>query len=116
MPKAPKLEAVREAKGEGTAQLGDPFKKGEMATEAERLPNGSGWLPYVLRRHDLDALDGMEGQGRLNSFPTPSRQKTLTCKPSLPLTRQAIRHNGDSEDYNPAALVRFTRNLSRRRW
>lgn len=63
MPKAPKLEAVREAKGEGTAQLGDHFKKGEMATEAERLPNGSGWLPYVLRRHDLDALDGVEGQG-----------------------------------------------------
>ncbi|MCT4683631.1 MAG: ParB N-terminal domain-containing protein, partial [Roseicyclus sp.] len=36
-PKARILEAVREAKGEGTAQLLDHLKKGEMATEAERL-------------------------------------------------------------------------------
>ena len=34
-----------------------------MATEAERLLKGSGWLPEVLRRHDLAALDGVEGQG-----------------------------------------------------
>lgn len=34
-----------------------------MATEAERLLKGSGWLPEVLRRHDLDGLDGVEGQG-----------------------------------------------------
>jgi ParB family chromosome partitioning protein len=36
VPKARILEAVREAKGEGTAQLLDHLKKGEMATEAER--------------------------------------------------------------------------------
>ncbi|WP_425101000.1 ParB/RepB/Spo0J family partition protein [Tropicibacter sp. S64] len=63
VPKARILEAVREAKGEGTAQLLDHLKKGEMATEAERLLKGSGWLPDVLRRHDLEALDGAEGQG-----------------------------------------------------
>jgi ParB family chromosome partitioning protein len=63
VPKARILEAVREAKGEGTAQLLDHLKKGEMATEAERLLKGSGWLPEVLRRHDLVALDGAEGQG-----------------------------------------------------
>jgi ParB family chromosome partitioning protein len=37
-----------------------------MATEAERLLKGSGWLPEVLRRADLGALDGetiAEGQG-----------------------------------------------------
>jgi len=34
-----------------------------MASEAERLLKGSGWLPEVLRRHDLAALDGAEGQG-----------------------------------------------------
>jgi ParB family chromosome partitioning protein len=33
---------VRESKGEGTAQLLDHLKKGEIATEAERLLNGSG--------------------------------------------------------------------------
>ena len=66
VPKARILEAVREAKGEGTAQLLDHLKKGEMATEAERLLKGSGWLPEVLRRADLAALDDeviAEGQG-----------------------------------------------------
>jgi len=63
VPKARILEAVREAKGEGTAQLLDHLKKGEMATEAERLLKGSGWLPEVLRRHDPAALDGAEGRG-----------------------------------------------------
>lgn len=58
VPKARILEAVREAKGEGTAQLLDHLKKGEMASEAERLLKGSGWLPEVLRRNDLVALDG----------------------------------------------------------
>jgi ParB family chromosome partitioning protein len=33
------LEAVREAKGEGTAQLLDHLKKGEMATDDERQPS-----------------------------------------------------------------------------
>ncbi|RUS63620.1 DNA-binding protein [Pseudorhodobacter sp. E13] len=69
VPKARILEAVREAKGEGIAQLLDHLKKGEMATEAERLLKGSGWLPEVLRRSDLDALEGdvaAEGQGALS--------------------------------------------------
>jgi ParB family chromosome partitioning protein len=66
VPKVRIVEAVREAKGEGTAQLLDHLKKAEMATEAERLLKGSGWLPEVLRRADLGALDGetiAEGQG-----------------------------------------------------
>ena len=66
VPKAQILEAVREAKGEGAAQLLDHLKRGEMATEAERLLKNSGWLPEVLRRVDLAARDGeliAEGQG-----------------------------------------------------
>ena len=58
VPKARILDAVREAKGEGTAQLLDHLKKGEMAIEAERLLKGSGWLPEVLRRPDLVAFEG----------------------------------------------------------
>jgi ParB family transcriptional regulator, chromosome partitioning protein len=47
------LEAVREAKGEPSAQLIDHLKKGDMAKEAERLLDGSGWLPEPLRLVDI---------------------------------------------------------------
>lgn len=43
------LEAVGEGAGDQAAQLIDHLKKGEMATEAERLLADSGWLPEPLR-------------------------------------------------------------------
>ncbi|MBO4225314.1 ParB/RepB/Spo0J family partition protein [Bradyrhizobium neotropicale] len=43
------LEAVRDAKGDGAAQLIDHLKKTEMTKEAERLLEGTGWLPEPLR-------------------------------------------------------------------
>ena len=43
------LMAVTEAKGEQTAGLIDHLKKGDMAKEAERLLDESGWLPEPLR-------------------------------------------------------------------
>lgn len=43
------LDAVREAKGEASAQLIDHLKKPDMAREAERLLDGTGWLPEPLR-------------------------------------------------------------------
>jgi ParB family chromosome partitioning protein len=43
------LEAVRQAKGESSAQLIDHLKKSEMAKEAERLLEDTGWLPEPLR-------------------------------------------------------------------
>ncbi len=46
------LEAVREAKGDQAAQLIDHLKKAEMAKEAERLLDGTGWLPDPLRLDD----------------------------------------------------------------
>uniref|UniRef100_Q07JB5 ParB family protein n=1 Tax=Rhodopseudomonas palustris (strain BisA53) TaxID=316055 RepID=Q07JB5_RHOP5 len=49
------LEAVREAKGESSAQLIDHLKKGDMAREAERLLEGTGWLPEPLRLPDAEA-------------------------------------------------------------
>src|SRR6266852_9359076 len=47
------LEAVREAKGESSAQLIDHLKKADMAKEAERLLDGSGWLPEPMRLVDV---------------------------------------------------------------
>ncbi|HWV51721.1 ParB/RepB/Spo0J family partition protein [Pseudorhodoplanes sp.] len=49
------LEAVREANGEGAAQLIDHLKKTEMAKEAERLLEGTGWLPEPLRLAETEA-------------------------------------------------------------
>lgn len=47
--KARILQAVREGAGEKAAQLLDHLKKGEMATEAERVLADTGWLPEPLR-------------------------------------------------------------------
>ncbi|MDZ3836989.1 MAG: ParB/RepB/Spo0J family partition protein [Rhodospirillales bacterium] len=52
--KARILEAVREAKGEASAQLIDHLKKPDMAKEAERLLAGSGWLPEPLRLPNVE--------------------------------------------------------------
>jgi ParB family transcriptional regulator, chromosome partitioning protein len=49
VPKARILEAVREAKGESSAQLIDHLKKPDMAKEAERLLESTRWLPEPLR-------------------------------------------------------------------
>jgi ParB family chromosome partitioning protein len=40
---------VREARGDDTARLIEHLKKGDMAKEAERLLQGTGWLPEPLR-------------------------------------------------------------------
>lgn len=53
--KAQILLAVREAKGEAAAQMIDHLKKSQMAAEAERLLQGSGWLPEILRTTNLNA-------------------------------------------------------------
>jgi len=70
--KARIVQAVREARGEDSAQLIDHMKKDLMAREAARLLEGSNWLPEPLRldggeaigegaeavAHDETALDG----------------------------------------------------------
>ena len=76
--KAQILDAVREAKGEASAQLIDHLKKADMAKEAERLLQGTGWLPHVLRTPGLDAptldfsaegQDGAEAEGGAPDLP-----------------------------------------------
>ncbi|MDE1943703.1 MAG: DNA-binding protein, partial [Betaproteobacteria bacterium] len=55
------IEAVREAKGDATAVLIEHLKKGDMAREAERLLEVTGWLPEPLRlpaaEPETDAAD-----------------------------------------------------------
>jgi ParB family chromosome partitioning protein len=51
--KARILDAVREARGEAAVQLIADLKKGDMAKEAERLLQGTGWLPEALRTPDI---------------------------------------------------------------
>ena len=62
------LDAVREAKGEPSAQLIDHLKKGDMAKEAERLLDGAGWLPEPLRPVDV-ASEPAESQGEAGPLP-----------------------------------------------
>ncbi|MDU6667741.1 MAG: DNA-binding protein, partial [Bradyrhizobium sp.] len=62
------LEAVREAKGETSAQLIDHLKKGDMAKEAERLLDGSGWLPEPLRPVEI-ASEPAEQEGEAGPLP-----------------------------------------------
>lgn len=52
------IEAVREAKGDATAVLIEHLKKGDMAREAERLLEGTGWLPEPLRLSVVEPDEG----------------------------------------------------------
>lgn len=52
------LMAVSEARGDQTAGLIDHLKKGDMAREAERLLEDSGWLPEPLRTPVIETGEG----------------------------------------------------------
>jgi ParB family chromosome partitioning protein len=62
------LDAVREAKGEQSVQLIDHLKKGDMAREAERLLDGTGWLPEPLRLLEVDAVE-QDSDGEAGALP-----------------------------------------------
>jgi ParB family chromosome partitioning protein len=59
--KAQILAALREAKGEATAQSVEHLKKDGMAEAAERLLAGTGWLPVILRTPGPSAADDHSG-------------------------------------------------------
>lgn len=59
--KARIVQAVREARGEDSAQLIDHMKKDLMAREAARLLEGSNWLPEPLRLETGDAVADIDG-------------------------------------------------------
>jgi ParB family transcriptional regulator, chromosome partitioning protein len=80
------LQAVREAKGEQSAQLIDHLKKAEMAKEAERLLEGTGWLPEPLRTGDAATAeingDVEEDNEALPAFLADDEESTATKNPT----------------------------------
>ena len=83
VPKARILEAVREAKGEQSAQLIDHLKKADMAKEAERLLDGTGWLPEPLRLAEIEP-DADEPTGEAEALPDFLAARTRTKRPPTP--------------------------------
>jgi ParB family chromosome partitioning protein len=68
--KARILDAVREAKGEPAAQSIDHLKKSEMAIEAERLLNGTGWVPEPLRtQREVPMVGESPSDAEANALP-----------------------------------------------
>jgi len=61
--KARILDAVREAKGEGQAQLIDHLKKTEMADKAQELLADTCWLPEPLRASSTAAVAATDRAG-----------------------------------------------------
>jgi ParB family chromosome partitioning protein len=72
VPKVRIIEAVREAKGEQSAQLIDHLKKADMAKEAERLLEGTGWVPEPLRLADAESGTQATGESETEAEALPA--------------------------------------------
>jgi ParB family chromosome partitioning protein len=85
------LEAVREAKGESSSQLIDHLKKADMAKEAERLLEGSGWLPEPIRLVDVAPVPvGQEGEaGALPEFLADEEDRDVAADDDRPQSQAA---------------------------
>ncbi|WP_436256676.1 ParB/RepB/Spo0J family partition protein [Neorhizobium sp. LjRoot104] len=79
--KAHILQAVREAKGDQSAELIGHLKKADMAREAERLMAGSGWLPEPLR---LGADVASIEESTFENAGIPDRDASESGNPDLP--------------------------------
>jgi ParB family chromosome partitioning protein len=94
--KARILEAVREAKGDEAAQRIAHLKKGEMAVEAEKLLDGSGWLPEPLRTAGVKQVDSAETPDAGGETETPTTAMADTGTESGLATAEA-----ETEGLNP---------------
>ena len=85
------LQAVREAKGDSSAQLIDHLKKADMAKEAERLLDGSGWLPEPIRLVDIAPVPvGQEGEaGALPEFLADEEERDAAADDDRPQCQAA---------------------------
>jgi len=94
------LEAVREASGDRAVQLIDHLKKGDMASEAERLLADSGWLPDALRTPVLEeaaaAVTNDDGEVSLPAFLADEEEAPAADGEDGP-TDPTGGHEGDGE-------------------
>lgn len=92
------LQAVREAKGDQSAELIGHLKKSDMAREAERLMAGSGWLPEPLRlAADVASVD----ESTFENAEIPNGDATGSGNPDLPafLTDDADNESAPTEEF-----------------
>ena len=106
--KARIVQAVREGRGDDSAQLIDHMKKDLMAREAARLLEGSNWLPEPLRL-DVDdaAVDAGESvtDGRADASPNgdPAKLSAVLADDVDPSTDEIMISGGDDGDHLQAA-------------
>ena len=86
--KARIIEAVTEARNEKSAQLIAHLKKGDMAREAERLLEGTRWLPEPLRISEVEAIRAAPGALEPDALPEFLRDDEDT-PPNDPIRLQA---------------------------
>jgi ParB family transcriptional regulator, chromosome partitioning protein len=82
--KAHILQAVGEAKGEQSAQLIDHLKKQDMVREAERLLDGSGWLPEPLRTVDKETASDDVSPAADEAGDDPASEVNVGDLPAFP--------------------------------
>jgi ParB family chromosome partitioning protein len=81
--KARILQALREARGEDSAQLIDHMKKDIMAREAARLLEGSNWLPEPLRLSGDDVADPVGQQTDREALGTDDQDEAASDLPAF---------------------------------
>ena len=86
------LEAVREAKGDSSAGLIDHLKKADMAREAERLLEGSGWLPEPLRVLEVASAGTVSAFSRRATRSSSARSR----RPGPPTSARSMELSSDS--------------------
>ncbi len=108
--KAHILQALREAKGEQSAQLIAHLKKPDMAREAGRLMDGSGWLPEVLRLpvDEIAAEGNADATGRDEVAESDSPESIHVDLPAFLTEGEQVAEagsdpvNGDGEHFDAA--------------
>ena len=84
--KAQILEAVREAKGDDAVDRIAHLKKGDMATAAEKLLAGTGWLPDVLRTRGVATMIAASAREELVAPPAHADESSDVA--DVPATSQ----------------------------